>query len=131
MHEPGARQRRLDRVQVELERGRDAEVPAGAAEAPEEIRVVVRARPYLAAVRGHELDRPQVVDRQPELALQPADTAAEGQAGDAGMADDADRTGQPERLGSIVELGQQGSAVDPRGSLAPGRPSHPSCATCR
>ena len=117
MHESGTCQRRLDVVQVELEGGRDAEVPAGTTDAPEELRVVVRARPYLSAIRGHELYRPQVVDRQAELALQPPDTATEGQAGDTGMADDADRTGQPERLGSVVELGQQGSAVDPGGSL--------------
>jgi hypothetical protein len=51
--------------------------------------VIVVARPDDLAGGGDELDLEQAVDRQPVLALEPADAAAEGQPGNAGVRDGA------------------------------------------
>ena len=104
-------------MELELQARRDAEVRACAAEAPEQLRLLVRAGPHEPPVGGHELDRAEAVDRQPELALQPADAAAEGQPGDAGVADDADRTDEPMLLGRDVELAEQRPAARAREPL--------------
>ena len=102
---------RPERLEPELERRRDPEVPAGAAEAPEQLGLVGLGRADEAAVGGDELDRGQVVDRQPEVALETADAAAEGQPGDARVADDADRADEPVRLRGDVELAEERAAV--------------------
>ena len=98
-------------MQLELEARRDAEVRARAAQAPEQLRLLVRGRPDEAPVGGHELDRPKAVDRQPEPPLEPADAATERQPGDARVADDADRADEPVLLGRDVELAEQRSAA--------------------
>ena len=54
--------------------------------------------------------RRQSID-SPELALQPAHPAAEGQAGDARVRNGPDVAGQADRLRSIVELAEQRAAV--------------------
>jgi hypothetical protein len=61
------------------------------------------------AVGGDELDRPQAVDRQPELALEPAHPAAERQARDAGV--DTSRCAARPNACAVVELAEQGPAV--------------------
>ena len=102
---------RPERLEPELERGRDPEVPAGAAQAPEELGLVGLGRADEAAVGGRDLDGGQVVDRQPEVPLQAADPAAERQAGDARVADDAGRADETVRLGGDVELAEERAAV--------------------
>ena len=100
-------------VEVEFERRRDPEVPAGAADAPEQLGLLGLARADEPAVGGDELDRSQAVDRQPEAPLQPADPATERQPGDAGVADHAGRADQTMRLGRDVELAEERAAVRP------------------
>ena len=100
-------------LEPELERGRDPEVPAGAAQAPEELGLLGLARADEPAVGGDELDGAQVVDREPEVPLQPADSAAERQPGDARVADDPDRADEAVRLRGDVELAEQRAAVRP------------------
>src|SRR4030095_5399632 len=102
--------RALERMEPEIEGGRDPEVRACTPHAPEELRMLVRARSDDAAVRGHELDAEQVVDREAEATLQPAHAAAEGEAADAGMRDDPDRADEAVRLGGIVKLAEQRTA---------------------
>ena len=109
---------RAYRVKAELERSCDPEVCAGAAEAPEEIGVLLLARPDEPAVRGHELDREQVVDRQAELPLQSAHAAAERETGHAGVGDDADGAREVELLRGLVELPQERAAAHARGARA-------------
>ena len=106
----------LERVQKELERRHDPEVRAGSSHAPEELGILVLARPHDPAVRGHELDRTQAVDRQAELALQPAHPAAEREAGHPRVGDDADRADEPVRLRRVVELGEQRAAAHAGGA---------------
>ena len=103
--------RPLEGMQEELERRHDPEVRAGSAHAPEELGMLVLARPHDLAVGGDELDREQVVDRQAELALQPAHPAAERQAGHSRVGDDTDRADEPVRLRRVVELGEQRAAA--------------------
>ena len=95
---------RADRVRLELERGDDAEVAAGAAHGPEEVLVLGRARPAQLAVGGDDVDREQVVDREAVLAAQVADAAVQRQAGDARRRDDAARDGEPEQLRLAVAV---------------------------
>ena len=68
----------------ELDRGHDAEVPAAAAQRPEQLGLVRRVGAHELAVGGDELDRGHRVGLQAVLAGQPADAAAER------VADDAD-----------------------------------------
>ena len=105
---------RPDRVQAVLERGDDAEVRSGAAHAPEQIGVVVLAGGDELAVRSNEVDGEQVVDRRAVLAHQPADPAAERQAGDPGVRDDAADGGEPEVLRLAVELAPQHARLGAR-----------------
>jgi hypothetical protein len=69
---------------------------------------------YQSPVGGHDVDRDEIVQREPVLALQAAHTPAESQAGHAGVRDDADGTRQAEGLGLVVELGQERAAVHSR-----------------
>ena len=58
------------------------------------------------AIRGHDVGGDEIVDREPELAGDPAEAAAEREAGDAGRRVDAERRGEPERLRLLVEVRQ-------------------------
>ena len=102
---------RPERLEPELERGRDPEVPAGATQAPEELGLLGLARVNEATIGGDEVDGDQIVDRQPEVPLQPADSAPERQSCDAGVAHDPDRADQPMRLRGDIELAEEGTAV--------------------
>ena len=93
-----------DRVQLERELGDDAEVAAAAAQAPEQVGVLVVGRGHDAAVGGHDLGLDQVVAREAELALEPPAAAAEGEAGDAGAGHAPAGDGEPVLLGRGVEL---------------------------
>ena len=56
----------------------------------------------------------ELVDGEAVLAHDPADAAAERQAGDAGVRDDAGRHREAERLRLAVELAEQDACLDPR-----------------
>ena len=114
MDQEHPRKVRTDGMQVEFESGRDPEVPASTANAPEQIGVFLCAGSDLAAISRHELDRTQVVDGQAELPLQPANATAQGQARDARVADDPHRAGKPVGLCRVVQLAEQRPAVHPR-----------------
>ena len=91
-------------VQLQGERGRDAEVSAAAVQGPEQLGVLVGARVDRAAVRGHQFDAEQVVDGQAEPPLQPAGAAAEHEAADAGGGGPAAGGRQAVRLGGPVQV---------------------------
>ena len=91
-------------MQLVFERGDDAEVAAAAAQSPEQVRVIVGARGQEPAIGGDDVGGEQVVAGQAVLALQPADAAAEGEAGDAGRRHGAAGGGESEGLGLAVEL---------------------------
>ena len=98
-------------MKLELEARRNAEVRAGAAEAPEQLGLFVRACPHEAPVGGHELDRAKAVDGEPEPPLEPTEAATERQSGDARMADDTHRADEPMRVACRVELAEERPAA--------------------
>src|SRR3954454_2344994 len=102
---------RSEWLQPELERGGDPEIPARAAEAPEELRLLGLAGADDPSVGGDQLDRDQVVDREPVVPLEPTDSPAERQPGDAGVADDPDRADEAVRLRGDVELAEERATV--------------------
>src|SRR4029077_8395774 len=99
---------------VELELRDDSEVAASAAEAPEQIGVLVLACLDELAPGSHDIHRDELIDREPVLAHDPADSAAERQARDARVSDDAGRNRETERLRLPVELAEQHAGLHPR-----------------
>src|SRR5689334_2030753 len=99
-------------MEVELERDDDAEVAAAAANGPEELGVLPRARMHQLAVRGHDVGRDQVVDRHAEGARQPAEAAAEGEARDPGRRVDPGGKGEAEGLRLLVDVAESGARAD-------------------
>ena len=92
----------------------DAEVAAAAAQRPEQVGVLGRAWHAPAAPSASTTSAArQRVDRQPVLAHQPADAAAEREPADAGVGDLAGRDGEPVLLRRGVELAEQRAAADP------------------
>src|SRR5204862_3954244 len=81
-----------------------AEVAAAAANAPEEVRVLVLAGADHAAIGGDHRGRQEVVAREAALALEPATATAEQQAGDPGGGKAAARDGEAVHLRRAVEL---------------------------
>ena len=101
-----------DRVEPELEAGDDAEVAAAASERPEEVGVLGCAGANHLAGRGHDLGGLEVVNGHAVLAAEPAEAAAERQAGNAGGGVDAKRRGEAVDLGRGVEVRKRGAALD-------------------
>ena len=108
-----------------LDPRRDAEVPATAAEAPEELRVLVGSGAHERPVRRDELGADKVVAGEAVLRRQMPDAAAEGEAGHAGRADDAARRDEAGGLRGRVEVEPGGAALgacDPRSGVHLDRP---------
>ena len=101
-------------VEPIVEAGHDAEVAAATADRPEQVGMVVGVDLEEPAVGGHDLGAEQVVDRQPELADEIADAAAERDPAD------ADRTG-------VAEPGRQAVLADGRRVLEGGQPALGPC----
>ena len=96
------------------ERGHDAEVAAAAADRPEEVRVLVGARPQQLAVGGDDVGGEQVVAGQAVLAVEPADAATSVRPAMPVDRDCPERSRQTERLRGAVEVGQQQSRLGHR-----------------
>lgn len=114
----------VHRVQPEVERGDDAEVPATAAQRPEQVRVLGLARGDETAVGEHDVRGQQIVHRQTVLAGQVAVTAAEGEASDARCRHDAGGGGEAEGVCGMVEIAENTAAAHP-GGLRGGVDAHP------
>ena len=100
-----------DRMEPELELGDDPEVAATAAQAEEEVRMLVGGRTDRVAVGGDDRVRRHVVAGQPELARQPSHAATQRQAADAGVRDVARRGREPVALGRPIEVAQERTAL--------------------
>jgi hypothetical protein len=103
---------RGDRVCLEREFGDDAEVPAAAANRPEEVRVLVGTRLHEASVREDDLRGQQVVDREAVAAGEVAVAAAQGQPCDASGRDDPGGDREPVVLRGGIDLAPEGTAAD-------------------
>ena len=69
-------------------------------------------RPYRLAVGGDHLGGQQVVARQPELAVQPAGSTAEGEPANTRRRDPATGRSQPVRLAGPVQVAHRRAATD-------------------
>jgi hypothetical protein len=101
-------------VEAELEFGGDPEVAAAAAQSPEEVGVLGLTRLEEVALGGDHVGGDEVVDREPLLSMEPADPAAEREAGHAGVADEAAGGRETELLGLAVELAPENAGLDAR-----------------
>ena len=111
-----AREHVVQRMEPELQAGDDAEVRPGAAHGPEQVGVLDGAGDPSPAVRRHDLDREQAVDRHPMLPDQPADAAAERDPGN------ADGSGVPERGHEAMRVGGARVLAGEDAGVGPGRP---------
>src|SRR5262249_57054206 len=106
-------------MQLELEARDDAEVPAAAAQRPEQIRVLGLARAHDLRIRRHHLHADEVVAGETAAAHQPSESAAEREAGDTGAGDQAAGRRETKAGGRAIEVCPRGTAACPRN--APGR----------
>ena len=105
---------RADLVEAELQPRGDAEVPAAAADRPEEVGVVLGVDVQELAVGGHDLGREQVVDGHAVLAHEEADAAAQRDPAD------ADRAGVAEPGREAVLAGRRRVLARGQAGLGPG-----------
>ena len=90
-------------MQLEIERGRDAEIAAAAAQAPEQILVLLRAGGDEFAVGGHQVDGAHVVAGEAEAAAEAAEAAAEREPAHAGVRHRAGRGRETVRQRLAIE----------------------------
>ena len=105
----------VDLVEPETQPGRDPEVAAAAPKRPEEIGVTLLVHHEELAVRGDDLSAEEVVDREPVLAHEEADAAAQGDSADA----DGGRVAEPGH--EAVFTGRLGVLAGLHARLCPGR----------
>ena len=117
VHELAAEDDRADRVEAEVERRDDAEVPASSTETPEQISVLLFGRDDLATVGGDDFGLDEVVAGETELALEPPAAATEGETADAGVRHAAAGDGEAVLLGGGVDLSPPRPALDARDRL--------------
>jgi hypothetical protein len=105
-----------DRIEAILELGDDPEVAAAAAQAPEEIFVFPLAGGHDAAIGGDHLGRNEIVGAQAVLIAQPAQAAAQRQAGDTRRRDHAHGGGQSILLRRPVQVADGGTTPGASGA---------------
>src|SRR5260370_13740668 len=91
-------------MQLELQSRRDTEVAPGAAEAPQQLGILIEAGAAHRAIGSNDLGTDEVVAGEAVLSGEMADSSAEGQPGDPGRADDPPGCNEPEPLGRRVEI---------------------------
>ena len=119
-------ERPRERMQLELQARRDAEVRARAAEAPEQLRLLVgarRARVRPSAVTSSTARRLSIVS--PNRRWSRPIAAAERQPGDAGMPDDPDRADEAMLLALRCRAGRAALPPPQRASAPRGVDARP------
>ncbi|NCL74033.1 hypothetical protein AIIKEEIJ_01471 [Rhodococcus sp. YH1] len=104
-----------DVVAAEGEGGDDAEVPAAAAQRPEQVAVRVLVGRHERAVGEHHVGGEKVVYGQPEATGEIADAATEGQPAHTRGREEAGRGGHAEGDRGVVDVAPGASAVDADG----------------
>ena len=102
-------------MQPQLQAGGDAEVALAPADRPEEVGLALLARLHNLAVGGDHLGREQVVDRQPVLPDQEADSARERDPADPDRAGVAQARGTPPLAGGVGVLARRHPGLNPGG----------------
>src|SRR6266487_5141625 len=98
-------------MQLELQSRRHTEVAPGAAEAPQQLGIPIRACADHRAIGSNDLGTDEIVAGEAVLSGEMADSAAEGQPGDPGRANDAPGCNEPEALGHRVEIEPPRTAI--------------------
>ncbi len=106
----------VERMQGEQEPGRDAEVPAAAADRPEQVGFVLGVDAVELAVRRHDLRGQQAVDREAVLADEVAHAASERDPPDPHRPRVAEPDPQAVRVGGVRELERGEAGLRPRRS---------------
>ena len=101
-------------MQLEFESRDDAEISAAAAQRPEELRILPRARAHEPAVRQNHVRADDVVAREAVAAHQPSEAAAERETGDAGGRHRAAGRREAVRGRRVVEVAPRRSAAGQR-----------------
>ena len=114
-------------LEAVLEVRHDAEIPATAAQGPEQVRVGLRTRGHERAVREDDIRGDQVVQGEAMAPREVPDSAAEGQARDPGRGDDPARRREPECMVRVVEVAPGRAALRPHRLRAgvDADPAHP------
>ena len=107
-----------DRREIELERGRHAEVPPATTHRPEQVFVFAVARREESPVGGDHVERAKGVQGQAQAAREIADAAPQRETADAGGRDDAARGREAERTRRGVEVPPGGTPLGPGGASA-------------
>jgi hypothetical protein len=115
---------RGQRVEARPQLGDDAEVPAPAAQGPQQVGLVVRIGGHNLAIGEHDLGRQQVVDPESGHADQGSVAAAESQAGEPGRADVAHCGRVTVRSRRVEDVAHGGAAGHASLSAVDGDPSH-------
>src|SRR5215472_7969256 len=100
-------------MQPELELDDDSEVATTAAQAPEQVGVLIGGRAHDVAVRSDDGAGNDVVAGETVLARQPAHAAAQRKPADAGVRDVAGRRGEAEGLRGPVQGAEHRAALHP------------------
>ena len=98
-------------VQSKLQRRHNPKVSPAAANRPEQILILRRARRNVIALRAHYVRGNHVVATQPMLAHQPANSAAQGQAAYTRRRDHTARGRQSARFASSIKLAPRCTAL--------------------
>src|SRR6185503_15092076 len=96
-----------DRIQLELEAGDDAEVPAAASESPEQVGILGAARADEPAVRRDDVHRSNRIAGPPETPGEIAKPAAHRQAGDTGVRHEAEGRRETVELCLAIDVAEQ------------------------
>ena len=116
-----------DRDQVQLDRGHRGDVPAPAAQRPEQLGLGVAVDAQPPAVGRHDLGGGDAVAREPVRADHPAQAAPQGIAQDADVGRRAGEVREPMLGRGVGERLRQDARLDPRaaGAGVDGDPGHP------
>src|SRR5713226_4131087 len=105
-------------MQLILDPRRDTEVRTGASQAPEKVRILLRAALQNRPLCGHDLNPGHVVAGKAVLANQPAVASAERQPPNSGSRSYAKRCSQSVLLRCAIELTEFEAGLSPRDSAA-------------
>ncbi len=103
---------RTERVRLEFERRHDAEIPAAAAQRPEQVGLRFRRRGSDRAVGADDAGRPETVDRQSVFPADPSFSAAEREPSNARLRHDAARHDEAKGLRLAIEITPHRAALD-------------------
>src|ERR1044071_9212321 len=102
---------RTDRKKLKFKLRHHAKIAASTADRPEEVSVLVCARPYFLTLRRDHIDGDEIVDRHAVFPGQPAKAATERQSGNPGGRIYSHRRRKTMRLGDLIQIRERRSRL--------------------